>query len=479
MSNAKRLVKNTLSLFFARGLQPLLSFALVLVIGRVLGPETFGKYSVIFELYFIFQITSAFGLRLLTTREVAADKSLLPSYLSNTAMLSVLGAVLNMFLMVGFAIVMNYDPEIIFCVAIISVSLIAASLTEVFSGILAGVENITSISYGWIGFLILKTVFSVSAVYMGMGLIELIVIHSVLKFLQPAYYLWEIRRGKPELQFKIDWRFSGHLIAAAWRLALLIIVTTIFWRLDTIMLSKMATNVKVANYQAAFKMFWFAMLMLRSFFVAIFPMMSSMFVERRADFERACRKSIRYLVLLALPIGIIVSTYAPQFMPWLWGTKYPEASGVLQILIWALLPFSISEILGQALLASKNEMTNLVLNSIVLVIKFGLNYWLIQQYGIAGVGYATVIMLSILVIMQLPFVIPNLMKVEWKKVISAMGRTISIAGLLLGLAIMCKNIHFIPGMVLLAIVYLVMLFLFRVIHINDRARLTGWMKKRA
>ncbi|MCK5737771.1 oligosaccharide flippase family protein, partial [bacterium] len=151
MSNAKRLVKNTLSLFFARGLQPLLSFALVLVIGRVLGPETFGKYSVIFELYFIFQITSAFGLRLLTTREVAADKSLLPSYLSNTAMLSVLGAVLNMFLMVGFAIVMNYDPEIIFCVAIISVSLIAASLTEVFSGILAGVENITSISYGWIG----------------------------------------------------------------------------------------------------------------------------------------------------------------------------------------------------------------------------------------------------------------------------------------------------------------------------------------
>ncbi|MCK5737744.1 polysaccharide biosynthesis C-terminal domain-containing protein, partial [bacterium] len=336
-----------------------------------------------------------------------------------------------------------------------------------------------SISYGWIGFLILKTVFSVSAVYMGMGLIELIVIHSVLKFLQPAYYLWEIRRGKPELQFKIDWRFSGHLIAAAWRLALLIIVTTIFWRLDTIMLSKMATNVKVANYQAAFKMFWFAMLMLRSFFVAIFPMMSSMFVERRADFERACRKSIRYLVLLALPIGIIVSTYAPQFMPWLWGTKYPEASGVLQILIWALLPFSISEILGQALLASKNEMTNLVLNSIVLVIKFGLNYWLIQQYGIAGVGYATVIMLSILVIMQLPFVIPNLMKVEWKKVISAMGRTISIAGLLLGLAIMCKNIHFIPGMVLLAIVYLVMLFLFRVIHINDRARLTGWMKKRA
>ena len=71
--------------------------------------EVFGKYTIIFQLYLIFQITSPFGLRLLLTREVARQKDQVNKYLINGTLLSIPAVILNIGIMV---LMVNWLAEI-------------------------------------------------------------------------------------------------------------------------------------------------------------------------------------------------------------------------------------------------------------------------------------------------------------------------------------------------------------------------------
>ena len=477
MNSVKRLVKNTISMIIARGLQPFLSLALVLAIGRILGPELFGKYTVVFELYFIFQIISSFGLRMLITREVAAQNDKVNNYLVNGTIISIATSLLSIVTMIIIVNLLNYDSEIVTGIYIVSISLIASSLTEVFSGILAGFEDILKIAYGWIIFLILKTVISIIVLFAGFGLIEIIIVHVVTKFLQPVIYYYFILKliKKPLLVVNID--FCKKLLAMAWRLALLVICVSVFWRADAIMLSKLTTNEVVGNYGAAFKIFWFTLLVVRSFFIAFFPLVSSMFIEQKENFQKACRKAIRYLIILIIPMTLLISFFAPYFISLIWGNKYNSSALVLQVMIWTLVPFSITEVFGSALVASKNEMINLVLNTITLIIKLILNYFLILKYGIVGPAIATVIALICLMVMQTPYVIPELISLKFRTLVAPFVKIIIASFVMLVIIFLLNKYNIAIGIIVPGFVYFISLFILRIFSDEDRYYITKLLKK--
>ena len=472
-------MKNTLSMIIVRGLQPVLSFVLVLVIARILGSEIFGKYTIIFSLYFIFQLTSSFGLRILLTREVATQKDSLNKYLTNGVILGFFASLLNIAIMVFVVSLLNYEPDVAKGAYIISVSLLASSFLEIFSGILAGFEEIRKVAYSWILFLVLKTLFSIAVLLAGYGLIALIVVHVLTKFIHSAIGYYYVFRFVVKPKIEIDIQLCKKLLNMAWSLALVTICVSLFWRIDVVMLSKMVENEVVGNYGAAFKIFHFALLVVRSFFLAFFPLLATMFVDRSENFQRACRKAIRYLTVLVIPLGLMVTFFSPQLMPLIWGAKFDGAvvSRVLQVIIWALVPFAITEVFGQALIVSKNQIVHLILNVVVLMIKMLLNYFFILRFGPIGPAVSTIISLSVLGVMQIPFVIPRLISFRVQNALVPLIKIFIASFVMTILIIFLSNISISLGIMIPGIVYFVCLFVLRILSEEDQHRLTKMIRK--
>lgn len=470
MSAVKRLITNTMSMFIAQGIQPFLSILLVFIIGRTLGPEIFGKYTIIFQIFSIFQITCSLGLKTLLTREVAIEKENVNKYLVNGSLLSIPASIFNIGIVALALIFLNYESDVATGTYVIALSLIASALTDVFSGILSGFEEIKKLAYAWIIFLAMKTFLSISVLLAGYGLFALILVHVATKFIQSAIiYLYIFKLiGKPKLEIDINlWK---KLIRMGWSLALLAISVSLFWRIDAIMLSKMVSNEQVGNFGAAYKIFHFMLMTVRSFSFAFFPMISSMYVNRERDFRKACRKAIRYLTILVLPITIIISFSSPQLMPILWGDKFDNSivAQVLQVMSWSLIPFAVTEVFGSALIASRNQMIHVILNIIVLIIKIILNYYLTLKYGVVGPAISTLIALFILFVMQIPYVIPKLLSFRIQIAITLVIKMIIVFVLMVGTLYFLKTYHFVIGMTISGVIYAAFLFILRIVSNEDK-----------
>jgi len=480
MSAVKRLMTNTISMFIAQGLQPFLTIVLVFIIGRTLGPKVFGKYTIIFQLFSIFQITCSLGLKTLLTREVATNKENANKLLINGLLLGIPAALLNIIFVVVVVLLLKYESDIAFGSYLIAISLIAASLVDIFSGILTGFEEMKNLAVAWIIFIVLKTGISIVALLLGYGLYALVIIHVITKFILALfiyYYLFRVI-GKPKLE--IDFALCKKLISMGWSLALAAISISLFWRIDAIMLSKMVSEEMVGNFGAAYRVVNFIIMTVRSFSLAFFPMIAMMYVDNMDDFNKSCRKAIRYLTILSLPIALITTFAAPDFMPFLWGDKFDHSSSVLvlQVMIWSLIPFGITEIFASALIASERQVTYFILKSLSLVIKIVLNYYLTLKYGIVGVAISTVFAICLLLIMQLPYVVPRLVSFKISAVTMPLLRLCVIIALMILLYYTLHNYHFIVAMIAASITYAVLLFLFKLFSNEDKDYIFRLIKRR-
>ena len=79
----------------------------------------------------------------------------------------------------------------------------------------------------------------------------------------------------------------------------------------------------------------------------------------------------------------------------------------LQVLIWSLLPFSLMKLLGSALIATHNQMADLVINAVVLVVNVCLKLVLIPRYGPVGAAWATIAAVTLALVMRGRFFLDN------------------------------------------------------------------------
>ena len=89
MNQVQRIVKNIGVTGFAQVLTSLMAFVLLLYLARILGEADFGKYSFAISLTTLLATFTDLGVNQLLVREIARDKDLSESYISNAVILKV------------------------------------------------------------------------------------------------------------------------------------------------------------------------------------------------------------------------------------------------------------------------------------------------------------------------------------------------------------------------------------------------------
>jgi len=479
METAKRLTINAVFIMIAKGLQPIISFAMILAIGRKLGVTSFGIFSTAISYILIFQIIASFGLRTLITREVAKHRDKAHSYIVNSLYIAIPLSIITGIAMVLFVVyIIKLDAETAKITCLLGISLLASAILECFEGVLAGFEKIQTISYIYLIENIVKVGLCVALILLGYQLIAVILIHVLSRYLAVALYLPSILKLGKKTSLRPDLNFIKDLFKTAYVFALIMILVTMYWNIDVVFLNKIHGNEAAGIYAGAKRFVLFLITLIQSFFTAFFPVISGLYESRAECFQNACKKSLQYLMVATIPITVIMTLMADKIFYFTFGVGFEQSADVLKILVWIIIPYSISQVFAYALLASNNQRIDLRVNAIALACNSILSIILINQHGYIGAAIAALISILIYVGLQIPFIFKNVINFDFNKLGAIFGKLV-LSGLVMLLMILLLNrIYFIGLAVLSMAIYFSLLYLFKTFSAEDLDFIRSFLKKK-
>jgi len=411
----RRVVKNSVIPMATSLLNKAMDFAFAMLMLRLLGPIGSGRLGYAVNLWLFLSIVTDFGLGTLTTREVAKDRSRANRYLTNTAVVR-LGLSLFSLLPVLAVLLLNRSltGDTVAAIALLWVSLapggIAASLSYLFNAyerfeypaLITVIAKLTS------------TFLGVVVLLFGGGIVGLAAV-SLLVNLLTAGILYALVRHS---LFVPRWEYQPDLVRSmlkdSYPLMLNNLLSTIFFRVDVQLLQPLKGDAVVGYYNAAYRYIDGLNIIPSNFTLAIFPMLSRYAASGKEAMLRAYVLSLRYLVLVALPLAVGMAAVARELVLLLGGSQFlPHSMIAMQLLIW-FLPFSFINSVTQYVLIALNQQRFLTL-AFAMGVAFNIiaNTIFIPIYSYQAAAVITVLSEIVLLVPFYYSVRMNLAPVPW------------------------------------------------------------------
>jgi len=391
MSSVKRIAKNTGILFVSNIVSKFFGFVYTIYMARYLGAEGFGILSFALAFTGMFGVLADMGLQPLTVREVARNTELSGKYLGNIAVIKSILGIITFILIVLAINLMNYPAETVYVVYLIAFYVLINSLNGMFYSIYQGHEKMEFVGIGGIlnSSLMLLGVFI--AMYFGFNVEGFAYIYLISGTGVLLYNLiistWKFVKPKIE----IDLKFWKELLKEAWPFALSGLFITVYYWIDSVMLSYMVGDLVVGWYNAAYRIilvFLFIPVMVN---MVIYPIMSKYYTTSNKSLKIICEKYFKIMLMIGIPLGVLTTVFAKEIVLTIFGQDYHGTIIALKILIWGLVsifanaPFvKLFESINRQSLVTKVTGFAMIMNII-------LNMLLIPKFSYIGASIATLI----------------------------------------------------------------------------------------
>ncbi|MBU1200868.1 MAG: oligosaccharide flippase family protein [Nanoarchaeota archaeon] len=400
VKNSKYIVASTLIFKFG-------GLIFTILIARLLLPELFGIYALVLSIVTIFSTFTNMGLdeTFLRYFSEALGKNNHPkarSYFRHLLKIKaglVVLTILILLLTSKFLSYKIYDNPLLFYPLIFSCLFI---LMESFKGFISSVfiatknvkplpllellHQIFKISFSVLAILVLSQEFRVAGLFFGAALAGFI--HLFLLVLILYKKNKNLIVGETET---IDKKRVNRYLGFA---GLTTVSLVFFGSIDTLMLGKFVESSYLGYYRIALSLILtiISLLSLSSVFLPIFTQIHG------KRFERGFQKTLRFLMILAIPATVGIIFIAKHLILIIYGNEYLLATSTLYFL--ALLIVTAPLITLYTIIFESKEKPKIVSKSVFisLIINIVLNYILItyllnfgQEYAIIGAGVSTVI----------------------------------------------------------------------------------------
>jgi O-antigen/teichoic acid export membrane protein len=168
------------------------------------------------------------------------------------------------------------------------------------------------------------------------------------------------------------------------------LVATVYWRSDAVLLKLLAGDRAVGIYGASARIVEGLVLVAGSFREAIYPLLSRFWPSSPDPFREASRSAFKFLVALAVPMGVGTSLVAYKLFPFIYGPDFAEGWVVLAVLIWALVAIFIRELTAATMFAFDLQKLVLASNALGAAASVALNLLLIPSLSYVGPAVAGV-----------------------------------------------------------------------------------------
>jgi len=433
LSTLGRVARNSTAVSIALLMRRGVNFLLYVLIARYLGVFTFGQFSLVYNLFLIFEVPAMFGLANLTVREVAKNKSEYGRYLINGHFLVLLASLGSMGIWILAVHLLGYSAEVIRGTYLLGLALIPFSMKNITEAIFKAFERMQFIVYAFASANIVQLILVWLLLSRGYGLQWIFALVAGVQFIWLLLDWFFIYRYFPATSWKLDWGFCRQLARTATTFLGIGVFNIVFLRINVVILSKLSGNRAVGLYNAAFQLTFFFMLISRSLWEAVYPVLSRTFVNNRERFRQYTERSSEFLTSLSIPLAILFVFLAEAILL-VYKNEFVAAAPVLRILGWLLVLMSFERIFGGVLLAGGQQKSNLVITMINTVVLLVISVLFIRAYGLVGAAWAILIshfisfLLHLLVVCRKVFPF-NVLRVAWKPLVASAFMTALIAWL--------------------------------------------------
>ncbi len=259
-----------------------------------------------------------------------------------------------------------------------------------FEGYLNGLRQFGREAYGKIFFTLLRTALVFLFVLLGfevLGILWGYFISSIVSVI--VFALWW---GFPKIRDQEN--FSPKIITNFAILTTLSALGLMLLRnLDVLVLkSLIGDNMQLGIYTAASTLAAAPYLLFSSLGVVLFPSISKAMKKNKIHLaNKYLSQSIRYLLLMFVPVAAIIAVTASNLISLVYSPAYAKAGPVLSILIFSSLFLIIFMLLLVVITSSNNPLLSMLFTFLGFVIMTASAYFFIPLFGLIGAAYASLL----------------------------------------------------------------------------------------
>ncbi len=452
-----------------------LAFVFNIFVVNRLGDSSYGQYSTVLAWTGIFAFLGDMGIAQYMSREIARDREKSLALFWDVAALRFVLAVLATVVTVVGAILASYSRELVLAIALLSSTYFIQAVLTPLGGIITGYERIDIASALVVLGQILFYGLATALLLYSPNYLWLVVASIANLPILTAVAAWVVVRNRMKPPpFKLNPSTWLALMRFGLPFALIQVSLTFAFRFDTLILEKSFSDDVVGWYNAAYTLTRSLMIFTAAFSVSLVPTLAREYVLNPQSIRPWYFRSVKFIALTGLPLAVGGSLLADKIILALYGTDFAYAILAFAILIWDTPLLMYTSICGNFTTAMKIEAKAAWVYGGMGLLNIFLNLLMIPRYGILAASVVTV---------ATEFAGTVLFYRIFRRELgpglgfSSMLR-MALALLLMGLVVFAaRGIHILLLIGLGAGVYILLIWLLRVLTPEEYALLAGSLKR--
>lgn len=466
MSKIQTIFKNMSWLLISQIIASVCGFVWTILMARYLGVNNYGILGFAVSITGILGIIDDMGISSHIVRHISTNYESAPKYLGNAIPLKAIFGIVKLILTLIILFLLKIDEYTIFITLLFSIEMIFKSYINSLFGAFQAFEKG---KYQGIGNILMNTttlLFILISIYADLELLGVSISYILANLIAFIYVYYTLNKHIVKPKFELDWEFCKKITLFSLPFAITGILYTIYYSIDLIMLTKLIGDYATGIYNATYKLIAVLNLFYSAYTAVIFPVMSKFFKNDKKLLVISYEKSIKYLMLVMIPIAIGTVFYSLNIIQLIYGNQYDAAASVLSILIWTVCLLFISGASNTLLNASHKETTVTKIYAIAAVFNIILNFFMIPYFSYNGAAITTVLSDVLIVALQ-TYVIHKIGHKVNKKLYADLIKII-IGSAVLGIALYFLKLNMWVAIPVGLVIYLAVVYILRVFDNDDK-----------
>jgi O-antigen/teichoic acid export membrane protein len=375
------------------GIAKVFSIALALfgigMLTRYLGTDGFGKYATMLAFFAFFSAIGDFGLYSIATREISrknADEQWILSRIFTLRLIISCTIFISALLFVWF---LPYENDVKVSILIAAAAFIFSSSYGLLNGLFQKHIAIDKIAIVELSGKVIQIAIIITVIKLNLGFIT-VAIALFASMLWNFIFIFILSRKFTKISLKLDKIYWKSFLKESAPMGISAFVTFLYFKVDTILLSFFTTSSDVGIYGAAYKIIETLVFFPAMVIGLMFPLFSRYIFTDKKIFIKLSNIILKIFTLIVIPLVIIVLFLAPDIINIVGGSAFSDASGVLQILVFALAFIFFGHLFTNILIAGSHQKKLMFALIIAAIINITANLILIPHYSYMGAAAVSV-----------------------------------------------------------------------------------------
>ena len=360
-------------------------------VARYLGPERYGLLSYSNSFVGVFTSIALLGLDGIVVRELVKTPENRDKILGTSFLLKVMGTLLMWLIILIALFFTNNDLLTNTLIAIIAFSVIFQAFNVIEFNFQAEVKS----KYVVHAQLVQLLVTSVTKIILVVKELPLIWFASAfcldaIILAVGLVYTYSYNRGRIFF-WKWDSKYAKALLIESWPLMFSYMSYLIYAKIDRIMIKEMLDEYSVGIYSAAYVLYEAPLFISLIVAKSVYPLLVQYYHDNKNKLFNYYTILSSYMTLLSYMIVLFFYIFHEELIQLTFGDDYEDSSRILVLLSLGLIPMFNAFLRSSYITISGNQKIILYTSLFSSIFNVILNYFLINEFGVQGAVYSTVI----------------------------------------------------------------------------------------